>query len=88
MRRLDQGINFEGRKPTLEVASLPIQRCMSSLRKSARVRQKSPPLQAPSVRPETSSKAGEKYRIDDCLSGMMTSLNPKRDGVGSSRHRA
>ena len=43
------------RDATLPVTSAPSQRCMSSLRMSARVRPKSPPLQPPSAALATSS---------------------------------
>src|ERR1700736_1736513 len=59
----------------LEVASAPSQRCMSSLTKSARVRPKSPPLQAPSVTPARSSaRAGDMHRIELRVSGMSNCL--------------
>ena len=51
VRSLSVSWNCDGLRPMLPVASAPIQRCMSSLRMSARVRPKSPPLQPPSVAP-------------------------------------
>ena len=49
-RSLSVSWNCDAVRPTLPVASAPSQRCMSSLRMSARVRPKSPPLQPPSAR--------------------------------------
>src|SRR5262249_40787833 len=61
---------WDGGMPMLETTSPPIQRCMSSLRKSSRVRQKSPPLQAPTAAAMKSRMAGIRYRIEKCRSGM------------------
>src|SRR5437879_800264 len=65
----------------LDVASVPIQPCMSSLRTSWRVRPKSPPLQPPSVTLiQSSARAGDEIgtcrfvRIGKHVSGMANVL--------------
>src|SRR5581483_9754654 len=66
--------NCEGRSATLDVASRPSQRCMSSLRKSSRVRPKSPPLHTPSESASESNRAGDMNRIGGNVSGMALCL--------------
>src|SRR5436190_14780269 len=61
--------------PTLPVTSLPIQRCMSSLRMSERVRKKSPPLQPARAEPiRTRARAGNERRAPENRIGSIAGI--------------